>query len=56
LAAASVLRSVLVGVSANDPLTLGAVALFLAVASAVACYIPALRATRIDPATSLRQD
>jgi putative ABC transport system permease protein len=55
-AAASVLRSVLVGVSATDPLTLAAVALFLALAAAAACYIPAQRATRIDPATALRQD
>ena len=55
-AAASVLRSVLVGVSATDPLTLGAVALFLALAAAAACYIPAHRAARIDPAIALRQD
>jgi putative ABC transport system permease protein len=56
LALASALRSVLVGISATDPLTLGAVALFLAFASAAACYIPALRATRIDPSTALRED
>lgn len=56
LAAASLLRSVLVGVSATDPLTLAAVALFLALTAAAACYIPAHRATRIDPATALRQD
>lgn len=55
-AAASVLRSVLVGVSATDPLTLGAVALFLTLAAAAACYIPAHRAARIDPAIALRQD
>ncbi len=55
-AAASVLRSVLVGVSATDPLTLGGVAIFLAVAAAAACYIPAQRAARIDPAIALRQD
>jgi putative ABC transport system permease protein len=56
LALASALRSLLVGISATDPVTLGAVALFLAFASAVACYIPALRATRIDPSTALRED
>jgi putative ABC transport system permease protein len=56
LATASVLRSVLVGVSATDPLTIGAVTLFLMLAAAAACYIPAHRATRIDPAIALRQD
>jgi putative ABC transport system permease protein len=56
IAAGAVLRSVLVGVSATDPLTIAAVALFLALTAAAACYIPAHRAARIDPATALRQD
>jgi len=56
LAIASGLRSVLVGVSATDPVTLAAVALFLALAAAAACYIPALKATHIDPAIALRED
>lgn len=56
LAIASVLRSVLVGVSATDPLTLGGVALLLALVAAAACYIPARKATRIDPAVALRQE
>ena len=56
LAIASALRSVLVGVSATDPLTLASVAVFLAVVAAAACYIPARRATRIDPAITLRQE
>ena len=55
-AVASALRSMLVGISATDPLTLGAVALFLAVAAAVACFVPALKATHVDPATALRED
>jgi putative ABC transport system permease protein len=55
LAAASALRSVLIGVSATDPATLAGVSLLLAVVAGLACYIPARRATRIDPAIALRQ-
>ena len=55
VAIASLLKSVLVGVSATDPLTLAAVAVLLAAVAALACYIPARRATRIDPGVALRQ-
>jgi putative ABC transport system permease protein len=54
LATATLLKSVLVGVSATDPLTLAGVALAMVVTSLVACYIPARRATQIDPASALR--
>jgi putative ABC transport system permease protein len=54
LAAASALRGVLVGVSATDPATLAGVAVLLATVAALACYIPAYRATRIEPAIALR--
>lgn len=56
LAIGPLLRSFLVGVRPTDPLTLAAVAgLFLLIAS-VACFLPARRATRIDPTTTLRFD
>jgi predicted permease len=56
LAIASLLKSVLVGISATDPWTLTGVSAILAVVAAIACYVPARKATRIDPAIALRQD
>jgi ABC-type antimicrobial peptide transport system permease subunit len=55
-AIASLLKSVLVGVSATDPAMFAGVALLLAFVAAIACYIPARKATRIDPALALRQE
>jgi putative ABC transport system permease protein len=54
--AGTLLRGVLVGVSPLDPLTLGSVALGLLAVTLVACYLPARRVLRIDPALSLRQE
>jgi predicted permease len=48
--------SLFFGVEAADPLTYAAVALFIIVVGAVACYAPARRATRVDPIVALRQD
>ena len=56
VAGASLLRSVLVGVSATAPLTLAAVSLVLAAVSLIACYLPARRAMLIEPAAALRQE
>jgi putative ABC transport system permease protein len=46
----------LYGVSPRDPLTLGAVVVTLLGVSAIANYLPARRAARVDPLTALRQD
>jgi putative ABC transport system permease protein len=54
--AGGLIRGVLVGVSPLDPATLLAVALGLAVVAIAACYVPARRVLRIDPAQSLRQE
>lgn len=51
-----VLSSVLYGVSPLDPIAFGGVTLFLIAVALVACFLPARRATRIDPMQALRNE
>ena len=54
LGLARVIRGLLVGVSPTDPPTFGAVAAILMAVAALACYLPARRATAVDPVGALR--
>ncbi len=55
-AATPVPANILYGVKPHDALTLGLVALFLLVIAFLATYIPAKRASRLDPVQSLRHE
>jgi putative ABC transport system permease protein len=56
LALTRVLSALVNGVSASDPVTLGAVGLVLTVAATLASLIPARAATRVDPMVVLRYE
>lgn len=56
LAASRVLDSLLFGVSPTDPLTLAIVAVALGSITLLACWIPARRASRVDPMVALRSE
>jgi putative ABC transport system permease protein len=56
IAAASAMRGMLFGVTPLDPLSLGVVATVLVLTAALACYLPARRAARLDPIVALRHD
>jgi putative ABC transport system permease protein len=54
LFAATVIRGLLSGVAPHDPVTFVGVAAMMAAIGVIACWIPALRAARIDPAIAMR--
>jgi ABC-type antimicrobial peptide transport system permease subunit len=56
LMASRLMRGLLFGVAPHDPATLAGVTVIIAAVGVAACWLPAARAARVDPAVALRAE